>query len=104
MANTRKPAEPTAPKARSVRKSTSKDAVVEAATEKPPVKRVRKTAPKVTLYVQYQGRQVSQEEAIEAVKAAWTGDPIKTLELYVKPEDGAIYYVVNGDESGKLSF
>ena len=58
----------------------------------------------MTLYVQYQGRQISQEEAVEAVKAAWTGEPIKTLDLYVKPEDGAVYYVVNGGESGKLPF
>ena len=41
---------------------------------------------------------------MEAVKAAWTGEPIKTLDLYVKPEDGAVYYVVNGGESGKLPF
>ena len=40
---------------------------------------------------------------VEAVKAAWTGAPIKTLDLYVKPEDGAVYYVVNGGEGGKLN-
>ena len=41
---------------------------------------------------------------MEAVKAAWNGEAIQTLELYVKPEDGAIYYVVNGTESGKVAF
>ena len=61
-------------------------------------------APAVKLYVQYQGKQLSQEEAVEAVKAAWTGEPMKTLELYVKPEDGAIYYVVNGNKTGKVTF
>ena len=65
----------------------------------------RKTAaPEVKLYVQYQGKQISQEEAVEAVKAAWTGETIKTLELYVKPEDGAVYYVINGSETGKVTF
>ena len=65
----------------------------------------RKTvAPEVKLYVQYQGKQISQEEAVEAVKAAWTGETIKTLELYVKPEDGAVYYVINGSETGKVNF
>lgn len=61
-------------------------------------------APEVKLYVQYQGKQISQEEAVEAVKAAWTGETIKTLELYVKPEDGAVYYVINGSETGKVTF
>lgn len=27
---------------------------------------------------------------------------IKTLDLYVKPEDGAAYYVINGKETGKI--
>ena len=55
-------------------------------------------------YVQYQGKQLSQEEAVEAVKAAWAGEAIQRVELYVKPEDGAIYYVINGSETGKVTF
>ena len=61
-------------------------------------------APEVKLYVQYQGKQLSQEEAVEAVKAAWAGEAIQRVELYVKPEDGAIYYVINGSETGKVTF
>ena len=102
MANTRKKA--AAPAAAS---TAGPKAPVKAAAgqeEQAPVKRTRKTAPKVALYVQYQGRQTSQAEAVEAVKAAWNGEAIQTLELYVKPEDGAIYYVVNGTESGKVAF
>ena len=37
-----------------------------------------------------------------AVKAQWTGEEIQTLELYVKPEDQAVYYVVNGAGTGKV--
>ena len=86
----------------------AKDAA-KAKAEKAPVRKrtvgARKAAaPEVKLYVQYQGKQISQEEAVEAVKAAWTGEPIKSLELYVKPEDGAIYYVINGSETGKVTF
>ena len=80
-------------------------AAAKAKAEKAPV--VRKRAAKkaeVKLYVQYQGVERSQEEIVEAVKAAWTGAAIETLELYVKPEDGAVYYVVNGTESGKVDF
>lgn len=84
-------------------------AAAKAKAEKAPVRKrtvgARKAAaPEVKLYVQYQGKQISQEEAVEAVKAAWTGEPIKSLELYVKPEDGAIYYVINGSETGKVTF
>lgn len=84
-------------------------AAAKAKAEKAPARKravgARKTAaPEVKLYVQYQGKQISQEEAVEAVKAAWTGETIKTLELYVKPEDGAVYYVINGSETGKVTF
>ena len=80
-------------------------AAAKAKAEKTPVVR-RRAAKKaeVKLYVQYQGKQMSQEEMVEAVKAAWTGAAIETLELYVKPEDGAVYYVINGTESGKVDF
>lgn len=84
-------------------------AAAKAKAEKAPARKrtvgVRKAAaPQVKLYVQYQGKELSQEEAVEAVKAAWTGEAIKTLELYVKPEDGAIYYVINGSATGKVTF
>ena len=102
MANISKKAEALAAEAKPKKRATAKAEAPKA--QQTPVKRTRRTAPKVALYVQYQGRQISQEEAVEAVKAAWTGEPIQTLDLYVKPEDGAVYYVVNGGESGKLPF
>ena len=58
-------------------------------------------APKVQLYIQYGGKEGTEAELVEAVKAA-CGVTVKTMELYVKPEDGAVYYVVNGTESGKV--
>lgn len=64
---------------------------------------------KTTLFVEYYGKQVEDKEMIAAVKKAWTnagnkvGD-IKSIELYVKPEDGAVYYVINKTESGKIEF
>ena len=102
-----KAAEPKAEKttAAAAAKAEKAAAAAKAKAEKAPV--VRKRAAKkaeVKLYVQYQGVERSQEEIVEAVKAAWTGAAIETLELYVKPEDGAVYYVVNGTESGKVDF
>ena len=59
-------------------------------------------APKVSLTLQYLGKELTQEAMVEAVKAQWTGADIKTLALYVKPEDNAVYYVVNGESTGKI--
>ena len=77
-----------------------------AKTRKTPAKRTpaaKKTAaPQVSLTLQYMGKELSQEDMVAAVKAQWTGEEIKTLALYVKPEDQAVYYVVNGEGSGKV--
>ena len=61
-------------------------------------------------YDQYFGKEVEQKEMIAAVKKDWTkasgkkvGD-IKEINLYVKPEEAAVYYVVNGTDSGKVAF
>ena len=76
--------------------------------EKPASKTTRKAsakktdAPKISLTLQYLGKELTQEAMVEAVKAQWTGADIKTLALYVKPEDNAVYYVVNGESTGKI--
>ena len=66
-------------------------------------------ATKKSLFVQYNGKQVEEKEIVASVKKAWTeagnkvGD-IKTMEVYVKPEEDAVYYVINETESGKVEF
>ena len=84
---------------------------VEKAAEK--VVEERKAAPKkemkTTLIVEHQGKQVEDKDMIAAVKKAWTksgrkiGD-IKTMTLYVKPEEAAVYYVINTTETGSVAF
>lgn len=64
---------------------------------------------KTTLVVEHQGKQVDDKTMIAAVKKAWTksgrkiGD-IKTMTLYVKPEESAVYYVINTTETGSVEF
>lgn len=66
-------------------------------------------ATKKSLFVQYNGKQVEEKEIVASVKKAWTdagnkvGD-IKTMDVYVKPEEDAVYYVINETESGKVEF
>lgn len=60
-------------------------------------------APKTTVYVEYQGRQADVDKLVAAVKAQVGA--VKDLQLYVKPEDSAVYYVANGDTvHGKVNF
>ncbi len=57
-------------------------------------------APEVTVFVEYAGKQVVAKEvlaaAIESYKAANADTEIKTIEVYMKPEENVAYYVVNG--------
>ena len=64
---------------------------------------------KTNLYVEYCGKQVEDKAMIAAVKKAWTASghkigEIKSMELYIKPEDDAIYYVINKTEAGRTEF
>lgn len=88
-----------------------KDAVEEKKTEEK--KAVKKAAPKkemkISVVVEYKGKQVEEKEMIAAVKKAWTKSgrrigEIKTMTLYVKPEENAVYYVINGIDTGAVPF
>lgn len=78
----------------------------------------KKTAPKksavkkeikINAIVEHQGRQVEEKTMVAAVKKEWTrsgkkvGD-IKTIDLYIKPEENAVYYVINGIDTGNVAF
>ena len=70
-------------------------------TKKAPAKRAAAKDIKTSVVVQFAGKEVTEKELIAAVKKAYTkkgnkvGD-IKTIEIYVKPEENAAYYVVTG--------
>ena len=81
----------------------------EVAEKKPAAKRTTKKAVKTTFVVQAAGKEVSMEDAITRVKEAWTATgnkeaDLKEIAVYVKPEEKAIYYVVNGDVTGRVDF
>ena len=69
-------------------------------------------APKMTasLFFQFGGNEVKVEEKaiVASVKKAWTAETgkkvgeIATMDLYVKPEEAAVYYVINGSDTGKV--
>ena len=68
----------------------------------------RKAAVKETVYLQYMGKEINKDDLLKSVKEIWTkqlkkkaGD-LKSVELYLKPEENRAYYVVNGDTTGEL--
>lgn len=112
-----KKVEDKAVKTESVKKAEAetKTAAKKTTTKKTTAKKItaRKTTAKkeikVSAFVEYFGKQVEEKDMIARVKKAWTssgkkiGD-IKTMELYIKPEESAVYYVINGTETGAVAF
>jgi len=82
------------------------EAVKEEAPKKSAAKKTtaKKEEPEVTFTIQYHNKDISACQVLEAAKKAYEKTnpdvEIKTLDLYVKPEEGAAYYVVNGEGSG----
>ena len=59
------------------------------------------------VYVQFAGKEILTADLVAQVTEKWVAlghraSSIKELNLYVKPEDSAAYYVINGKESGKI--
>ena len=85
-------------------KDTEKKAVKKAA----PKKTAKKAATKVEYFLQFGGKELSDKELLQEVKNVWTkelknkvGD-MKSVQIYVKPEEEAAYYVINGETTGKI--
>ena len=58
--------------------------------------------------LQYMGKEISTEEITQKVHEAWKTlgknvDEIKTLNVYLKPEEAAAYYVINEETTGKVA-
>ncbi len=63
---------------------------------------------KSTFYVEYYGKQVEEAALIKTAKEIWKNSgkkatDLKSLNLYVKPEENTVYYVFNDDESGSFA-
>lgn len=92
------------PASKSAAKSTTKSAAKTAT--KSTAKKTSAAEPSVNMYVEFNGVQVSQEEIINNIKAAYKAEggteDIKTLDVYVLPQNDEAYYVVNGKLEGKM--
>ena len=88
------------------KKSTEKAAAAKtAAAKKEPAK---KAELKSSLHIQYAGRAYAQDDLIKIAKDVWKYDlkrkvgELKSVDLYVKPEENKVYYVMNEEFTGSF--
>lgn len=93
-----------APKKAPVKRTTAKPAAAKPAA----ARRAVKTDVKTEYFLQFAGNEYSDKEIFQKVKDVWTkelkrkvGD-MKSVQIYLKPEEAAAYYVINEDATGKV--
>ena len=83
---------------------------VETAVEQAPAKKTTtaKKAVAETVYLQYLGKEINKADLMKQVKDIWTkelknkvGD-MKSVTLYLKPEENKAYYVINEEVTGSI--
>lgn len=103
-------------KKETVKKATvKKEAVKKEAVKKEPVKKAAtKKAPakkaelKSEVHIQFEGKSYSQEDLMKMAKDVWKYDlkqkvgALESVELYVKPEENMVYYVMNKEFTGSF--
>ena len=81
---------------------------VKKAAKKTAAKTTKKAELKTEFFLQFSGKQYTEKEILKKVKDVWTKDlknkvgDMKDVKIYLKPEESAAYYVVNGDTTGKI--
>lgn len=86
-------------------KAAKKTAVKKAPVKKEPVKAV---SVKESLCIELADRSYSKDDLVKIAKDVWKYDlkekanDMKSIELYVKPEENKVYYVFNGNISGNF--
>ena len=81
-----------------------KKETVAAPVEKKETKVVKET--KVEVFLQFGDREVRVDDVLKAAEEDFHSTEkaaLENVQLYLKPEDCAAYYVANGDHSGKVA-
>lgn len=60
---------------------------------------------KFSMYMEFQGKQLDEKEVVANAKRIWVengnkASELKTLKLYIKPEENTAYYVFNDEVTG----
>ena len=82
---------------------------VKAEAKKAPAKKATaKKEVKANVVLQFAGQEANMDAVVENAKNAFVAEghkasEIKDIQIYVKPEDNAAYYVINQDITGKVN-
>lgn len=102
-------------KKESVKKETAKKAPAKKETKTAATKTAAKKAPakkaalKAEMQVQFAGKSYTQEDLVKIAQDVWQYDlnqkvsDLTSVELYVKPEEQAVYYVMNKEFTGSFA-
>ena len=99
-----------AKKAPAKKATTKKAAVKEEVKAEEPAKKApaKKATLKTEVTLQFAEKSYTEESLVTIAKDVWKFDlkqkatDLKSVELYVKPEEGLCYYVFNGDVTGSF--
>ena len=100
-----------APKAPVKKAEAPKVEAPKAEAKKAPAKKAEKKAAEVqaAVTVQFAGKSYSQADLVKIAKDVWEYDllqkpaDLKSVELYVKPEESLVYYVMNKEITGSFN-
>lgn len=101
-------AKKTAPKKTAAKKTTAVKKTTAKKTTTVKKTAAEKAEIKTEIFLQFSGKEYTQDEILQKVKDIWTYDlnnnvdDIKDVQIYLKPEESAAYYVVNGNTTGKV--
>lgn len=90
-----------------VKKETEKKSAAKSSAVKKAVP-AKKVAVEEKMCIQFAGKSYEQEDLVKIAKDIWRYDlkkkiaDINSVELYVKPEENMVYYVINGDIAGSF--
>lgn len=104
-------AEETAKKETAKKETVKKEVVKKEAVKKAPAKKApaKKAELKAEVTVQYADKSYSQEDLVKIAKDVWKYDlkqkvaDLESVELYVKPEENTVYYVMNKKFTGSFN-
>ena len=90
------------------KKAETKTAAAKKATTTTGKRPGRKPAVKEVVNFQFSGKSYTPDDLVKICKDVWKYDlqrneeDFKAVELYVKPEESTVYYVINGDVTGSF--
>lgn len=85
-----------------------KEAVEKKAAPEKKAEKAEKAELKAVVNLQFSGRSYTTEDLVKIAKDVWKYDlkkkvsDFKTVELYVKPEESQVYYVINEEVTGSF--